>query len=76
VNIDSKIIDLARGITYKRANLTRWEKVKIYFGLMQEPLRVKIEPILLCSLIPRVSNMILSDGLPKPKSLYEIGSVA
>ena len=54
--IDPKIIDLTRGITYERAKLSRWEKIKIFLGFMKEPDRVRIEPIKLMDLIPKVKN--------------------
>lgn len=63
--ISKDILDLTRGITYKRAYLTKWEKVKIYFGIMKEPQKVRVEPKMLCSLIPRVI-------LPQPKAFKEV----
>jgi hypothetical protein len=54
VYIHPKILDAMKGITSERANLTRWEKIKIFFGFMDEPPRVRVEPKLICDLIPRV----------------------
>lgn len=52
--IDEKLMDTVNGITYDRAKLTRCQKIKIYFGFMEEPPRTRIEPKLLCDIIPRV----------------------
>lgn len=64
--IDPEILDITRGITYRRATLTRWEKIKIYFRIMQEPPRVRVEPTPLYDLIPKVKA---------PKFKYNIGSI-
>jgi len=52
--MDPIFFDAIRGITYKRAELTRWEKIKIYFLFMKEPPVIKIEPVMLCDILPKV----------------------
>ena len=66
IYIDPKIIDASRGITYERAKLSLFEKVKIFLGFMDEPEKIKFQSKSLLSLIPRT--------LP-PKFKYRIGDI-
>ena len=65
--IEHKILDIARGITYKRAKLSRFEKIKIFFGFMKEPKRVEMKQKSLFDLIPKAEVPIFK---------YKIGEIA
>lgn len=66
IYIDPDLMDLANGITYKRAILTRWEKIKIFFRFMKEPKRIKVKEKMLCDLLPKVkfnkTGWIINNG--------------
>lgn len=63
---DPGIIDLTRGITYKRAKLSSWKKIKIFFGFMKEPKRIRVKEKSLYDLILKVKP---------PKFKYKIGDI-
>ena len=65
--IDKELIDLTRGIIWKRAKLTRFEKIKIFFGFMKEPKKRKVKVKSFFQLIPKVKA---------PKFKYNIGEIA
>lgn len=52
--IDPELIDLCNGITYERAELSFFEKVKIFFRFMKEPPRVRIKSKLPFEILPKV----------------------
>ena len=54
IYIDKKIVEIVNGITYKRVKLSFFEKVKVFFGFMDEPKPIRMQPKLLCDLIPKV----------------------
>ena len=58
--IDPKILDMMRGIIYKRPKLSFLQKMKIYFGLMERPKPIKVKAPTLMELIPKVTNRSMS----------------
>ncbi len=67
IEYDPKIIDAVRGIRYVSPELTFFEKIKTFLGLMKKLRPIKIGPAKLTDYLPRVKM---------PRAIWKIGDVA